>query len=96
MSRTRYKQVAKKLSWRGTEFWSPTLRDLGSEISIAVLAAWRPCFGYVLAAVSIAIPAGSRYESGKLVSVSAKMVPVTPGSPIQGTPKLGKPQNPKP
>ena len=94
MNRTRYKQVAKKLSWKGTDFWSPTLRDLGSEISVAVSAAWRPCFGSVLAAVSITIPADSCYESGKLVPVSAKMVPVTPGSPIQGTPKLGKPQNP--
>ena len=76
MSRTRYKQVAKKLSWRGTDLWSPTLRDLGSGISVS--AAWRPGFGYVLAAVSVTVPAGPRYQSGKLVPVTAKMVPITP------------------
>ena len=65
MSRTRYKQVAEKLSWRGTDFRSPTLRYLGSRISVSV--AGRPGFGYVLAALSVTVPAGFRYESGKLV-----------------------------
>ena len=61
-------------------FSVPTLRDLGSGISVpvSVSAAWRPCFGYVLAAVSVTAPAGFRYKSGKLVPVTVKMVPVTP------------------
>ena len=78
MSRTRYEQVAKKLSWRGTDFRSPTLRDLGSGISVpvSVSVAWQPGFGYVLAAVSVAVPAGFRYYSVKL-AVTAKLGPVT-------------------
>ena len=80
MSRARYKQVAKKLSWRGTDFRSPTLRDLSSGISVpvSVSAAWRPGFGYVLAAGSVTVQAGSRYRSRKLDPVTAKMAPVTP------------------
>ena len=71
--------MQKKLSWRGTDFRSPTSRDLGSGISVpvSVSAAWRPGFGYVWAAVSVTVPPGSRYESAKLVPVKAKMVPVT-------------------
>ena len=90
MGRTRYKQVVKKLFWRGTDFRSPTLQDLGSGISVpvSVSAAWRPGFGYVLAAVSVTVPAGCRYESGKLVPVAASMVPVTPRAPV-GPPGLG-------
>ena len=59
---------------------SPHLRDLGSgnSVPVSVSPAWRAGFGYVLAAVSVAVPAGSHYESGKLVPVTAKMVPVTP------------------
>ena len=69
-----------KKSWRGTDFRFPTLRDSGSGTSapVSVSAAWQSGFGYVLGAVSVAVPAGSRYESGKLVPVTAKMVPVTP------------------
>ena len=82
MSRTRYKHVAKKLSWGGTDFRFPTFRDLGSGIAVLVLVsvsgAWRSGFGYVLAAVSVTVPAGSRYESRKLVPVTAETDPVTP------------------
>ena len=80
MSKTRYKQVAEMLSWMETDFRSPTLRDLGSGILVPVShsAAWRPGFGFVLAAVSVTVTVGSRCESRKLVPVTAKMVPVTP------------------
>ena len=42
----------KKLSWRGTDFRSPTLRDLVSAISVPALvsAAGQPGFDYLLAA----------------------------------------------
>ena len=62
----------------GLIFGVPALRDLDSGISVSVSAAWRPGFGYVLAAVSVTVPAGSRYESGKQVPVTSRMVTVTP------------------
>ena len=45
MSKTRYKQVAKMLFWRGTDFWPPHfarlgLRDFGSGFAFGCLAAW--------------------------------------------------------
>ena len=76
ISRTRYKQVAKRCPGEGPIFGPPLcqIRAPGFRVS----AAWRPGFGYVLAAVSGAVLVGSRYESGKLVPAMATMVPVAP------------------
>ena len=48
------------------------------SVPVSVSATWRPGFGYVLAAVSVTFPVGSRYE--------VKMVPVTP--PFLGVPLI--------
>ena len=45
MSRRRYKQVAKKLSWRETEFPSRTLQDSGSGILGPVSVSVPFCLG---------------------------------------------------
>ena len=79
MSRTSYKQVAQNGPGEGPIFGLPLRRDLGSGILVPVSAsaAWRPGFGSVLVAVFVTVLAGSHYESGKLVPVTAKMAPVT-------------------
>ena len=84
------------MSWRGTDFRSPLCEIWAPGFRFST--AWRPGFVYVLAAVSVTVPAGSHYESGKLVPVTVRMVPVTPrtlGSKLQlsaatrsGQPKL--------
>ena len=89
MSRTWKSKLQKNCLGDGPIF-APTLKDLRSVISVpvsvSVSATWRPGFGYVLAAVSVTFPVGSRYESGKLVPATVKMAPVTP--PFLGVPLI--------